>query len=430
MDTRAGASPFGHAFLLFSSQKSEHSPIEVGDAYGYYSQPSSSTHPIVRAIKYILGISYNLQDTHGSLIREKIRYLSSPGLKSLDFNISEEQYKSLITKCQHTIEVEQAAIKENNQSLYNQRLPQNGHTRLLFEQANENPRLQKFHIGWEWSKTHAIDMSPSYTCKHKAADLLLEEGVIDEQTKKKILGSKQTLAFPCFTHEAFSPIRLVSTGKVKKQLSKDETRIFFNRTWDNNQLFWTTRPNIRSFENLDHFDTTHKALANTLDKIHKMELTLLERISKLEGDTVSSSGNIERRKNNLQGQLERVQSLYSLFSIADKNMQPKCLARYCLTAEKTLNAAELTLNPDKINHSFIYRAVQSASSRHALFGMLTFCLSIAAAMTLTPWAALISAPTLVYTGYKLHGFYKEEVRHAEMKADYLAFKDSCAAPTA
>lgn len=95
MDTETGNSPFWHAALLLSKQESETSPIIVDDAVGYYSQPSSTKNYFVRGLKWLLGLSMDLQNTHGVLLKEQIRYIDGNGLHGVTFEVTVDKFNHL-----------------------------------------------------------------------------------------------------------------------------------------------------------------------------------------------------------------------------------------------------------------------------------------------------------------------------------------------
>lgn len=131
MTEEAGANPFWHASVLMSEQTDENAPIEVKHAFGFYSTyPSSTTNPIIKFLKNLLGFKIDLQDSHGHLENEKLRYLDAQGLRGISIEVSEDKYTVLLESFQNARRLEQEAIKEYNGLLTKEGMPVNGHTRF------------------------------------------------------------------------------------------------------------------------------------------------------------------------------------------------------------------------------------------------------------------------------------------------------------
>ncbi len=89
----AGSNPFGHAFIIMSEQATQASTVQVKHSFGFYgTSPSSTTNPIIKFLKRILGFGIDLQDSHGYLKDEPLRELDGPGLSGISFLVSKEQY--------------------------------------------------------------------------------------------------------------------------------------------------------------------------------------------------------------------------------------------------------------------------------------------------------------------------------------------------
>ena len=114
MDPEARANPLGHASLLLLKQEFEKAPIRVIDAKGFYSQPSTTTNLLYRALKYILGFNIDLQDIHGVLKQEAMHDLDGNGLNGINFEVTKEKFERLIALITQKKELEEKAIEETN----------------------------------------------------------------------------------------------------------------------------------------------------------------------------------------------------------------------------------------------------------------------------------------------------------------------------
>ena len=277
MDGEAGANPFWHACLLLSTQESEKSPVQVIDSVGFYSQPSTTTNPFIKAYKYVLGFRVDLQDSHGILKQEYMRDLDGNGLHGVSFSATKEQFEQLKSLCTEKIKDEQKAIAELNLLLHNEGVWANGYTRFIKEKSlaelqERAPRLKPFHITMTLN-SNGFDSSDSYACKNYALDLLLETNIINEATKTDVLGHITTRAFPRFCGVELTPMRLVSTGEPEKEISKRTGRVFYNRKWgEKNKLLWATpvqenQPITRN--ELRATEDRHQIIKNMLTRIRK-----------------------------------------------------------------------------------------------------------------------------------------------------------------
>ena len=412
MDSDAGANPFHHSFLLFSKQETADGPIEVVDSIGYYSQPSTTTNPIVKKIKSLLGLNVDLQDGHGVLGQESMRNISGNGLRGISFSINEIQFLKLQKKYQDSIIKQEEAIAELNAELTAQGIPANGYTRHLAEKEKakleqRKPRLHPFHVTMEAS-INGFDSSASYTCKDQSLDFLQDEGVIAQPLRNKIDGSKATRTFPRFHSLPLPPIRLINTGSLETVNSRTG-KIFHNPTWKSNKLFWASAPVLES-EPKTVIAEAYYDLKHMLNRIAKMEKELYTLLDKRE--------NIEQNQiNQLRIQLKRVQNLAFLFNNAHVN-QGKYLAEHLATADKVLNVASLAMEPERINASFMLRAYNSIAAQSILLGLLTTALAIAL-IFIAPVAVGINLAALgaVGTGRAIYSFYQEETMLAKTKKD-------------
>ena len=327
MSTEAGANPFWHAILLFSEQPTPASPIQVMDALGFYSEsPSSSTNPIIRGLKHILGFKIDLQDGHGHLKKEEMRYLDGLGLYGISFNISQLKYNKIKKACHDAMSAEDVAIKQLNQRLFDEGRVANAHTRYMEEKAlaeseGRPSRLKPFHVTMRltWS---GFNTQESYTCKARALDFLLDSAIINQEIYNKITGGQTAHAFPRCSSLRLPLIQLVSTGEPEAQPSKRTGKMYYNRSWKHsNPLCWASTPrtledNVPSSE-IKKRDSQDLERKNILLQTRKIELELLKKISTYD----------EKQKYNphlikLIIQLKRIQTIFLKFSANNFNQGP------------------------------------------------------------------------------------------------------------
>jgi hypothetical protein len=412
MDTEAGANPFWHACLILSTQKHPEGPIHVDDAIGFYSQPSTTTNPLTKAAKHVLGFKIDLQDSHGVLKQEKMRDLDGNGLHEISFSITKEQYEALRASYKEQMAIEKKAIEELNKDLREAGLPENAYTRYirersLAEKENRPPRLKPFHIAMGLTPK-GLDSTKSHACKNAALESLVESQIIDEVLRERITGNKLEHAFPRFGQgKLLKPARLVSTGDPEAHESQKSNKVYYNRSWEKNRLYWATSPHLYHTNE----PTTATPETNTtpdpypyvkkmLTRVRHIETKLRHQICELE-----SPPNIGQHKQHLLEQLQRVQGLYDLFSNAYENHLPKCLNEKLWRAETTLNVATMTMTPHRVNSSFMLRAYESIAVRHALLSLL--CLAVAAAFASTVVGAVIMTTAGLFAGQQLYRFFKE-----------------------
>ena len=422
MDRETGSNPFGHASLILSKQMFDETPIVVIDSFGFYSQPSTTTNPFIKGLKHILGFTINLQDGHGELKQEAMRYLDGNGLHGVSFIASKEQFEALISLYQQKIVQEQAAIKELDTYLTGHGEVANTNTRYIRERSlaelqKRPPRLNPFHVVINLTRT-GLDSSASQTCKTYALNLLLQTGIINETTRDAINGGLAKYALPRYSELPILPFRLVSTGEPETQRSRTTKATFYNRNWKNNSLFWASPIHIHSETpselTLSTTKNPYPTLKNILTRVKKTDNCLRHKI-----DELNIAGKIDEQIPPLKEQLERVQALFPLFSNAYENQRSDCLATKLLRAEKTLNVAIMSLTPKKANHSFMLRACESMSVIYALLGLLMLLLALSFLdNSLSPF--LMTAST-AFTGYQLLRFFKEETAFTRMRTDYTAF---------
>jgi hypothetical protein len=422
MGEEAGYNPFWHATLLLSRQDSERAPIIVENAFGFYSEPSTTTNPVVRGIKSMLGLSMDLQNGHGHLEQEKIRYLEGNGLFGINFEVTKEQFERLKILQKERMKAEQAVIAELDAILRSEGKTPNGQTRFvkekeLAEHEGREPRLKPFHIDARVTH-HGLDTTTSYSCKNDALHLLKEAGIISDETAEQMRGDATRHAFPRFGKIPVLPLRFISTGEPTRVESKSKHQVFYNRIWNEEgegaQLLWAT-PLITTQQLNKALQASylalHACIKNLLTRAQYIELALRR---KLEGSHLDPA-----YRQQLVKQLQQVQAIYTDFGVAHKDFN--LLTKKVSDAEVTLNVAEMSLTPERVNYSFFFRAAQDVSMQYAALGLLVLIAAaglIACPVTMAAGAAIVGVAALA-TSHQFHRFFRNNTGFLAMRADYL-----------
>lgn len=216
MDGDAGSNLFWHACFLISKQENADSPLEVIRSVGFYPSKSTSKNPAIRFLKFILGFKEDLQNTHGVLKEEEIRYLDKKGLWGINFDLDKNSFNRVEKIVEEKFTVEKEAIEHWNSKLGKNA---NGCTRLAAEineakLENREPRLSPFHITMSLN-ADGLDTSKSSTCKNYVLNILKKAEIINDKTEQQILGSKSNYAFPRGS-KGLRPIQLTSVGPAIK----------------------------------------------------------------------------------------------------------------------------------------------------------------------------------------------------------------------
>lgn len=408
MDMDAGANPFGHCCLLFSKQEAKDEPIQVVDGIGYYSQPSTTTNPLIKSIKSLLCLNVDLQDGHGVLEQESMRELNGDGLKGISFPLSEEQFNLLQTAYRKRMHIEHNAIEEHNKELASKGKPANGHTRYLAEKEKGSSRLGIFHITMTYSLEKGFDSSSSYTCKTDALKFLQDHGVINQHLREQLTDTGGKHAFPCFSSVTLAPIRLVAVGPFQKCIAK-ENKVFYNPKWKHNELFWVTP--IITLDDINDFKEIPYELRRTLNRMTKMKQTLHKALELH-----------PRHAQQLTTQLGRIESLAYRFNNVHQNQNKKYLQAQLMFANKTLNMTPFAIDPERINASFLLRAYESVAAQNSLIGFGTIIIAVGLLFVTHPVAGItLGTLAAIETGHQLFRFYKEESEYATARKDYLEF---------
>lgn len=422
MDGDTGSNIFWHACLILSQQEALNEPVSVIDSVGFYSDLSTTTNPIVKGLKNLFGCKFNLQDCHGFLKQEEMRYLDSNGLHGISFETTKDNMDALIALYKENMALEQAAICELDHELIEQGEPANSFTRYVREKAKatleeRSSRLQPFHLTLSINR-QGFDSTASNTCKTYALQLLLQTRIIDQSIHENLLGGAGKYALPRYSGVPIIPLRLISTGEPEIHESRKTKAIFYNRTWGKNSLFWASSLHIYEPTSTDTSLKIkleqHQAIKDMLTRIQKTEVCLRHKIRALENQPEELD-----YQTSLKEQLQRVLTLYDLFKTSYENQWPHVLAEKLLRADRVLNIAQISLKPDMINHSFMIRAFGSLSGMSGVVSVLILimlCLCFDA-----PIDSLVIAGLGIFAGHHMVKFAKEEAVYAKMHDDYSTY---------
>jgi hypothetical protein len=414
MDTDAGANPFGHACLIFSRQEKDKAPVEVIDSLGFYSQPSTTTNPFINFLKSIFGLTIDLQDGHGIIKQEQMRWLDNKGLHGISFEVPEAQFDNLYKRYYTLMLGEDEVVAELNAELAAQNIEANGFTRFNAEKAKaaaegRAPRLKPFHLTVDFFTLHGPDSSESYTCKSHALDLLTECQIISEELKSQLNSNDASKAFPAFSDIPLHPLTLVSTGIPQTISSKKTGKFFYNHVWDKNTLYWASPVNL--IDKKPAF--IEESLKEMLYRIQRIEYRLYETLRHAKNDEPEN----KEYHAALNKQLQRVQNVAFLFHNADENQNATLLNARLKNADEVLNVASLVMSQEQLNSSFLLRAWESIALHEALLGLLVMAVSAATLLT-TPLGIGLFITGATMAAYQGYTFYTEERKHSETKELY------------
>lgn len=427
MDSDARANPLGHSCLLFSQQKHPDSPIEVVNSIGFYSQPSTTTNPVISFIKKIIGLNVDLQDGHGVLKKEAMHEIDGKGLQGISFKVSQKQFIRLNKRYQQLMAEQHKVITELNEELVQQGITPNGFTRYMAEKKKAEaemrlPRLKPFHISMSLS-VNGLDSSESYNCKDHALELLTEQGIISAKTKEMFTINKATKAFPIYSQITLEPIRLISTGIPIQKRSKRTGAFFYNHAWGINSLCWASPMNLLGAPSQQQPHA--QELQELFDRMRNTEYLLQEALRIKEKDQEYSKEYLAQMKI----QVKRVQNLAYLFHRSHENQDTQLLTERMQQANKVLDEAVLSLHLEQMNHSFLLRALASTTLHEALLGML-ITVVIAATLSATPVGLAFLALSASMTAYQFYGFYQEEKQWNVMQKTFQPALDDASSHSA
>lgn len=440
MDMDAGASPFGHASLIYSKQEQEYGPIEVVDSMGYYSQPSTSTNPVIKYGKLALGLGVDLQDGHGVHKQEAMRYLNlENGLKGISFPATKQQFEDCLQEYRDIVILEERVIKELDDELVAKNITPNGQTRFQLEKEKaaaemREPRLKPFHITMDMNQ-HGFDSSASYTCKDRALALLENQKIITNDIKERILSSRTEKAFPRFSALALYPIRLLVTGSLVPQVSKSKQVTYYNPEWNHNHLYWVSplvtldKTSIGVAESNEQAERYH-TVTFMLRRIARMEARLHKKI-----DSLRAQDNKPDNLKELELHLARVEALNELFSNIYDNNIPEKLQEQRSKANKVLRCANAALHPEKLSQTYRQSKEGHSSDRNILLGItisFTATVLIAASAFILGMATVLSllvipVITMLFTAMLIYNYIQNEKRfnqnQLQSQKEYSEFLD-------
>jgi hypothetical protein len=418
----AGSNMFWHAFLALSMKVDEKSSNNVEDAVGFYSTvPDSTVNPLIKWLKRLLGFKQDLQQSHGHLQKEKMRELDGPGLRGLTFEVTFEQYTHLKEAYTRAQQQEKKAIEEYNEVLRKQNKPVNGHTRWRLEQQmvrhGHEPRLYPFHLelGFNlWTK-FGFTTSASRTCKTRALDLLLDAKIIDSALYAQLLSEPATQAFPRCSQIPIPPLQLISQGDRKQE------KKFHNRTWENNnKLYFAHRPWLFTPNPAPQALATHsenyRVISEVINRLNTAEQRLLQKLSQ--------TGIPSAQAEELRDLLLQLKNIRERF-IASPDQQERMIAdphSDLANINAMINAALMSVNPERIHHSFLGRARENVAIRNISFGLIILAALPFATIAQFHFLLLVAANCLflIWQSYKAFQIYAQET---VMIKDYTAYRN-------
>ena len=414
MDMDAGANPLGHSCLIFSSQFNQFAPVRVINSFGYYSQPNSSTNPVIIFIKRMLGLNVDLQDSHGVLKQEDLRYLEGGGLKATSFQVSKLQFDTTIEYIKGNIEQEQQAINEANMALDQIHQKKTGETRLLHEnelarREGRPSRLNRFHLTID----KQFSSTDSYTCKTRAVDILNHAGAIDDPVASTLKGQGFSYAFPrCSSVDLFQ-LQTVSCGS--RHLSSNG--LFYNHYWNKNKLYWAT-PVIEFHQELNEELKQH--LAYSYKKLNAIFLKKEQLGQKLY--QAKQAAQMKWQKFQFESLIEQLEKTSYQFTNIEHNLNSVYLNQNIQNLDKFMNYCHYVMNTPYQN-GFFKRLVEHYLSNlmlglMATIGMVFF---VTPSSLFLPIACTVTIMGLAYHSYC---FYQKEQKVNQIQQDYLELKQS------
>jgi hypothetical protein len=272
MDSSSGANPLGHSTILCFEQSRDDVAPKLIDAYGSYSQASSTTNLLIKSIKSLLGIKYDLQGTHSVLKKENIWTLNQGGINALHFEVTEETFSKFREDLEQQIKTQTNVIQELNRELESKGLELNGANRYKLEMKKNPhyPRLKPFHI------SSNFDAKDSFICKSFALELLHSHEIINDQTKQQLLGSRFASAFPINTNVKLSPVYLASTNGSCLQTVKNKN--IYSYDWEQSD-FRAVFPLNNELSNELSLESYGGYLIDQLNELSAIEQKLQQKIA-------------------------------------------------------------------------------------------------------------------------------------------------------
>ena len=399
MTPEAEANILGHASLLLCRVNSEEEPVEVFNSYGFYSQPSTTTwySPLTYILKKLLSLTIDVQNTHGVLNLEEMRYLDRGiGLIGFPIEVSAEQLQNLDSLCQSEIALQTSVIKELNNLLRNEGKDANGANRYareidLAKEENRQPRLYPFHFKLELGQSSWLSTHGSYTCKSRAIDFLREIG-ISEAVLSQLSQSEISEGIPRLGITGKSKLLLYSEGKQQLYVkSRDKSRHFFKQ-WPKNdhdpegaKLYFALPPKeMLGIDMLD--DEMRSTLESVVSELLVAERALLH--------STHSERFAEKKLTAVRG----LRLSYSAFStIATYEDKTKLIEKLEQAREALLISSDL-LYADSLPAYFVLQCYQLLSETCIILGLLAIVGSVTLLNGVTMVATVGASSLMVGSG--------------------------------
>lgn len=255
-DTDAGSNPLWHsAFILsqWDENTASPGPIDVVSTYGFYGVPTTTRNTWTARLKLLVGFDVDLNGNHGMLRSEETRYMDfGAGLHGASFEVTQDQFQALQTKCKTMIKDQEETIQEtatffnlkptNKARIYSHEQS----SRLIFdtekiraENQGREPRLKPFEInptiGWS-----GPSLSQSFTCKSQTIRML--EGILSQAQINRLTEHGKHPAVPRYSGP-MEPLALYSEGPLKRHRKANGSAVYFRDGADPKvKLRWTLPP--------------------------------------------------------------------------------------------------------------------------------------------------------------------------------------------
>lgn len=243
------ANPFWHAFLLLSYWPGHGHKIQALNAWGFYAAATTTPDSMYRKLKQAIHLDIDLQNNHGLLKIEELRYLDvGYGLRGVTFDISFEQFCQLKANCRNLIAGQAQATKEAIERLSTGTYTPN--SKEIFQEEMRRAKLEsrpsrlkpfEFRLCLD---SAGLTLNNSHSCKSLALDLLRDIG-IEQKYLDDLTQQNSSKAIPR-NSGYLEPIFLHSTGPAREHISERTGKITLFRTWQDKQakLFWTLPPQL------------------------------------------------------------------------------------------------------------------------------------------------------------------------------------------
>lgn len=407
MDEKAGANPFHHAFLMFSTKETAQSTIQVRAAFGFYSQPSKSSYKPLDAFWQLTGITFKLQNSHGVLKTEKLRELDGQGLKAKHYEVDVKKYEEALQLCKKQKAEEEKAIAEQKETHGNDIQPEQIYANEIANarKSNRKPRVKAFEVKFSFHPTKGFHTKNSYTCKAYALEVLKNAGIINN-LQCKIDNQSFGYAFPCTSGEELEPLHLYSTGELQTYTSPKKKK-FLYRHWEKGAELYFALPPKKYVQNnyLELNEEVSHLKALQEDTLKFSDETKDEHIEANKEHTDTNEDHIKETQ-------EKFKVLYEKTALIDESTPPDEIITFIDNSQrfrkelqppqKTIQPKFLLLNWEKTNTLIL------AASTIALF----IALSTLSGGTLAVAATIATSAVLVSS----YGLFKNKETPAKEKS--------------